>query len=217
MRLDHVILAAGDLDGAARRLRTETGIDLRPGGAHPGLGTANRLVPLSGGSYLELAGIVDDAAAAQAPFGRLVAGAAGRGGDRAVPAAWCVKVRDIDAHARRLGLAPVAMTRTRPDGVTLRWRIAGVERSLADPALPFLISWDVPPGEHPGAMPVRGPQVALVEVRLTGDPAGLEQWLDGGLDSTTVVVERGRPCVREVVLDVAGRTVVLGPSRAVER
>lgn len=215
MRIDHVILAcAGSLDSAGERLRRETGIATQPGGSHPGLGTANRLVPLAGGAYLELAGIVDDAAAAQASFGRLVTEAARGSGDRAVPAAWCVKVRDIDAHARRLGLQPVSMARTRPDGVELHWRLAGVERSLEDPSLPFLISWDVPPGEHPGALPATGPEVSLVEVRLTGDPARLEQWLDGGLDRTTVVVERGRPRVRAVVLDVAGRTVVLTAPRA---
>lgn len=209
MRLDHVILAGGDLAAAAERLRRETGIATEPGGSHPGLGTANRVVPLSGGAYLELAGVVDEAVAARAAFGRLVAGAVRSGSDRAVPAAWCVRVRDIDAHAERLGLTATSATRTRPDGVTLRWRLAGVERSLEDPSLPFLISWDVPPDAHPGALTVSGPDVSLVEIRLSGDPAHLERWLDGGLDLTTVVVERGRPCVRAVVLDVDGRTVVL--------
>ena len=44
------------------------------GGRHPGWGTANRIVPL-GDTYIELVTVVDEAEAAQSPFGRWVASA----------------------------------------------------------------------------------------------------------------------------------------------
>ncbi len=212
MRLDHVILACGDLDAAAERLRHETGVVAVPGGRHPRLGTANRLVPVGAAAYLELAAVVDPDLATATPFGRLVAAAAGRchRHDGVVPAAWCVAVDDLDEEARRLGLEPVAASRTRPDGEVLRWRLAGVERAETEPALPFLIQWDVPADAHPGETAAAGPSVDLVEVRLRGDVRRLRRWLGGGLDLTTIVVTDGEPAVHSVVLDIDGRTVVLG-------
>ena len=209
MRLDHVILAcpAGLAAGAAR-LERDTGLRTVAGGQHRSLGTANRVLPLVGGAYLELAGVVDPVAAARTPFGRLLRRATAHA-DRPVPAAWCVAVDSLDLHAARLGLAPMPGSRVRPDGTELRWWLAGVETSLAEPYLPFLIRWDVAADAHPGAVPYDGPAVSLVEIRLTGDARRLSDWLAGGLDLTTVVIHDGPPAVQAVVLDVDGRTVVL--------
>lgn len=51
--LDHVILAVPDLDEAAQHAEQVLGLSVTGGGAHPGFGTANRLVVI-GDSYLEL-------------------------------------------------------------------------------------------------------------------------------------------------------------------
>jgi hypothetical protein len=209
VRLDHVILASPrGLDAGAEQLRREAGLATVPGGTHPAFGTANRVLPLTEGAYLELASVVDPELARHGAFGRLLTRATA-GAQRPVPAAWRVAVDDLDAHAARLGVDPVAGSRTRPDGVELRWRTAGVEAALAAPYLPFLIEWQVPARAHPSAVVTTGPPVRLVEVRLSGDPGQLDDWLDGGLEDATVVVDRGEPTLRAFVLDVGGRTVVL--------
>jgi len=130
------------------------------------MGTANEIVPL-GASYLELMSIVDADEAASSLFGRLVAGRRGYLG-------WCVRTNDLDAVCARLGLDARAASRVRPDGVELRWRLAGVEQAFAEPGLPFFIEWDVPPEAHPGR--AGPPQGALVAVE---SPAELHDWLGG--------------------------------------
>ena len=84
-----------------------------------------------GDAYLELIAVVDAEAAAASPFGRWVAGA------EPGPLGWAVRTDDI----WNLGLDVVAGSRRRPDGSLLEWRLAGVDRAIADPALPFFIEW----------------------------------------------------------------------------
>lgn len=137
-----------------------------PGGRHPGMGTANEIVPLDD-SYLELMSVVDEAEAASSLFGRLVAGRSGFLG-------WCVRTDDLDGVVDRLGLRQALGARVRPDGRELRWRLAGVEEAIADHGLPFFIQWDVPPEAHPGRS--GPPQGELVAVE---SPADLTGWLGG--------------------------------------
>ena len=63
MGIGQVILGVQDLDAAASRFES-LGLAVVDGGVHPGLGTANRVVPL-GSSYLELLGVVDRSLAAE--------------------------------------------------------------------------------------------------------------------------------------------------------
>ena len=60
-----------DLAAAAEEIEARHGLASIEGGRHPGWGTANRIVPL-GEAYLELVAVVDEAEAAQSPFGRWV-------------------------------------------------------------------------------------------------------------------------------------------------
>ncbi len=130
------------------------------------MGTANEIVPL-GGAYLEVMRIVDADAARTSLFGRLVEGRRGFLG-------WCVRTDALDAVCGRLGLEATAASRVRPDGLELRWRLAGVEAAIEQPGLPFFIEWDVPPEAHPGRS--GAPQGELVAVET---PADLGDWLGG--------------------------------------
>ena len=200
MKLDHVVLAVGDLAVAARELEAQHGLVSVAGGRPPGWGTGNRIVPL-GESYLELIAVVDEAQAAASPFGRWVAAVRGA---RPQPLGWAVRPADLDRHARRLGLAIAEGSRRTREGAVLRWRYAGVERALAEPCLPFFIAWALG-SPFPGRSGTAGFTVS--ELRLTGDADALEEWL--GPHELPLVVGPGDPALGAVVLEGPGGTVVL--------
>jgi hypothetical protein len=173
--LDHVVVAVADLEGAATAFMNRYGLASYEGGRHAGLGTANRIIPL-GREYIELLAVVDRDSAADSRIGSWIARAATAPGRLA---SWCLGTDDLNGIARRTGLAPQAMTRTRPDGVTLSWRSAGFDRAMDSPGLPFFISWDVPAVNHPGSTPAphRVEVKGLATIVLGGDTARLREWL----------------------------------------
>lgn len=177
MRIDHVVYGVRELEAAASRMKADFGLESIPGGRHPGWGTGNRIVPL-GSSYIELLAAVDEAEAERSELGRSLL-AAVADGDRFL--GWCVSTDDLDAVAARLDLPVVAGTRELPDGTVLRWRSTGLDRALAEPSLPFFITWDIPEELHPGrakADHVGSPQgIAWLEVG--GDALRLNEWLEG--------------------------------------
>ena len=178
LEIDHVIVAVRDLETAAARLRAEHGLEALPGGRHPGHGTANMIVPL-GPDYLELMAVVDADEAAASALGRFVVEFVAAGPDR--PMAVCLRTDDIAAVGSRLGLEPLAMTRTRPDGVTLAWHLAGLDGALGPERLPFFIEWHVDPADHPGRGAASHEQAVsgLAWVEVGADPETLSTRLGG--------------------------------------
>jgi hypothetical protein len=205
-RIDHAVLAVRDLEASAARLWSQHGLRFLPAGRHTRWGTANMIAPF-GRDYLELLAVVDPDAGAPTVLGRTLVELS-VDGDR-----WfsvCLADDDIEATAQRLGLAVEAGGRTRPDGVEVRWRGAGIEERAGELWLPFFIEWDVPPALHPGAayaehrVPIEG--IAWAEVG--GDGCRLEEWLDGA-DAPIRVVD-AEPGVRAVGMRLAdgGEVVV---------
>jgi hypothetical protein len=177
LRLDHVMYVAHDLEGVARRIRFESGLDSYPGGEHKGLGTHNRIIPLGGGQYVELMAVADETTAAANPVGGQVLAWLREGEGLRV---WCLSTDDIDEVCTRRGLVASPWTRVRPDGVELQWRLAGVERSMMDASLPFFIQWDIPPDRHPSMEPVdHGTEpCGIAWLEVGGDPARVASWTD---------------------------------------
>jgi hypothetical protein len=154
-------------------------------------------VPL-GDAYLELIAVVDPAEAEASAFGRWV-GAAAPG----LPLGWAVRTDRIADEAARLGLDIVAGARDRSDGTRLSWKLAGVEKAAADPALPFFIEWG-PGTPLPGLAEAshRGGPLKLASVELTGEPERLPAWL-GAETAVPVEIRPGASGVSGVVLERA--------------
>jgi hypothetical protein len=202
IELDHVLIAVTDLDAAGREFQSRYGLGSITGGRHPGWGTANRIVPL-GDTYLELVAAVDAAEAAGSPFGRWVASAPpGR------PLGWAVRTQELDGIAGRLGLTVTTGSRRREDGQVLRWRLAGMEEAVADPALPFFIEWSrgTPMPGRARADHRDGP-LRIDEVRLAGDADRLQKSL--GAHRLPITVQAGAPAVCEVVLRGAAGSIAI--------
>jgi hypothetical protein len=199
LRIDHVILAVGDLDEAGQEVLRRYGLASVPGGRHPGWGTGNRIVPL-GPNYLELMGVVDREEAQADPFGAQVVATVAHG-DRLM--GWCVATSDLQSIAQRLGLEISAGSRVLPDGQVLRWRAAGMDDAVPRRSFPFFITWDVPPELHPGRARAdhRVAPLGLSRVEVSGSRTELMEWLDG--EELPVLVREGPDDLVAVVVATA--------------
>jgi hypothetical protein len=191
VRIDHVILAAADLDSAADRIEAEHGLSAAGGGRHEGLGTHNRIVPLGGG-YLEILAIADAEEAERSPLGRAVAARIAETGEGLM--GWAVAVDDVEPLAERLGSELSTITR---EGLSAR--LTGLGEAMAEPFLPFFISRDHGI-EDPGATGGAG---GIEWIELSGEAARLQDWL-GDADLPLHVVP-GPPAVRAV--GIGGRVL----------
>lgn len=162
-----MILATRDLDAAAAQLERERGLRTAGGGAHDGMGTHNRIVPLGDG-YLELLAIRDKREAAGSALGRAVAARLERTGEGLM--GWAVTVEDAEAVARRLGTELVTISR---QGFAAR--LTGVAEALAEPCLPFFLArdHDLP---DPGAGAEAG---GITWIEVAGHEERLAAWLGG--------------------------------------
>ncbi len=173
VRLDHVSYATthDELGDAVQRLGAALGASFADGGRHPRFGTQNFVLPLQGGTYVEVVAALDHPAADRLPFGRAVRARAESGGGWL---GWVVAVDDLADYERRIGRPSVEGVRVRPDGVELRWRQIGVNDLLNDPQLPFFVQWE-PGHDHPSA---NAPAAVSIEtLEIAGDAGRLERWL----------------------------------------
>jgi hypothetical protein len=199
LHLDHVIYVVADADAAAQRLYDEHGLASIVGGRHPAWGTANRIVPL-GAAYLELMTIFDAELAARNDLGRLVSARIATGGGFL---GWMAAGDGFDERVAANGLEARRFSRERPDGSQLSWRLAGLERMLAEPPLPGLLSWDDPasfPGLAPAEHVVTPAGIAWVE--LAGDAERVREYL-GGAELGLRFVD-GEPGVQRAAVAVDG-------------
>ena len=182
LRIDHIALGVQNLFEGAERLRAETGFGDAEGGWFPGIGAANRIVPLGSRQYLEVESVVD-AFAAERTGGRWFRDQL-RAGD--VFLGWCAGVDDreeLDGYAEWFG-APVDETATR---VNADGSVRGSPRVPSAPdawrrGLPNVFRMD--PATHPAGSDVRHTRepggIAWMEVG--GAERDMRAWLGSGVD-----------------------------------
>jgi catechol 2,3-dioxygenase-like lactoylglutathione lyase family enzyme len=181
-RFDHAVIAMRDLDDAVRRYR-DLGFDVVVGGRHPEMGTHNAIIRF-GLEYIELLAVADEAEAiASGAKGRVLVNFLRQRSGGLV--GYAVAARHIEEDAerfRRTGLAaegPFAMSRRRPDGNILSWRLLVPTGVAWRRTWPFLIEWDAPddqrlawepPGVHPnGVTGVRSVAEAVSDLGWASD------------------------------------------------
>jgi len=169
-RLDHIVVAAPDLEVAKAEFARATGVMPADGGPHPGRGTRNALVSFGSsdgvGSYLEI--IAPDPEQALA----------GTNGEKFACLStiellhWAVRTNDLESvasNAKQFGLAPgpiYPMSRATPQGERLNWRLMGLGGHKFGGLLPFYIDWlDCP---HPA---LSAPMVGDLEEVLVSLPS----------------------------------------------
>lgn len=175
--LDHLVVAAPDLDAGTGYVAELLGIAPQGGGAHAAMGTHNRVLGMFGGVYLEVIAVDPAAPAPQRPrwFGLDTETVPQRLRDGPFLLHWAARVErpaDLTLWQSQYPerIAPV-IPMERGD---LRWRITvpedgslpawqGEADSAGDGLLPSLIQWDV--ARYPG---VSLPRQDLALRRLSG-------------------------------------------------
>jgi hypothetical protein len=204
-RLDHLVLAVPDLVEGTQAVARALGVEPAPGGRHVGLGTANALLGLGAGAYLEVIGPDPDQPdpLEERPFGI-------DGITAATLVTWAARVSPMSAAqqaARDRGYDPGparTMQRATPEGSLLSWSLTSPPLGY-DGVVPFLIDWGATP--HPSGRAPGG--VVLESFVLEHDrPEPVRAALDAlGLDVT--VVESPVTALR-AVLRGPGGTLTLG-------
>lgn len=166
-RLDHLVIAAAELDPASARIEALLGMPPNGAGRHPTMGTWNRLWGL-GGSYLEVIAIDPEAPSPGRPrwFGLDDPGmqALLAGGPRLV--AWVAEPPGLETAAAALPVSPGRPETHRRDD--LSWTLTIPDDGLppAGGAVPMLIRW--PEGiASPGrSLQARGLSLAALEISM---------------------------------------------------
>ncbi|HSR25840.1 MAG TPA: VOC family protein, partial [Candidatus Eisenbacteria bacterium] len=131
MTVDHIVYGVDDLEVGVAELADRLGVRPAPGGRHVGRGTHNALAALGGGAYLEVIALDPEQ---PRPAGPLPFGLDRRRLPRLV--GWASRTADIEgqrARALERGYDPGevrSMSRRRPDGLLLEWRLT---RDAPDP------------------------------------------------------------------------------------
>jgi hypothetical protein len=148
--LDHLVLATPDLAATVADFARRTGVAPAPGGAHVGRGTRNFLVSLGGARYLEIIGPDQEQSEPDAPRPFTVDELAS-----ARTVTWAISPPDLDVAvetSRARGYDPGTvrpMSRRRPDGTLLEWRLTDGDTQHPSGLVPFLIDWGA--SVHPTA------------------------------------------------------------------
>ena len=192
---DHLVIAVPDLEEYVEQSSARLGVRAIDGGAHPGLGTANALLGLELGDDLTASlGLKPENGANPHTYLEILgpdpeqdpALAAGRLAGITAPTVqrWAIRPDDFDgvvtaaARARepRVDLGEVHdMTRRRPDGEVLDWRLTRRTPLPWSGIQPFLIDWK--DSEHPASQKM--PRVRLEQLWAASDqPAAVGSILD---------------------------------------
>lgn len=136
-RIDHVILAVGNLETGMNQFEALTGVKPVVGGIHPNSYTQNALVSLGNQTYLEILAPRTDLDSIPEWILNL---------DSLTPYRWAVGTDDISSSRNKLRAAgatvsdPHPGSRKTPAGDLLEWTTFGIETNDS-PAIPFFISW----------------------------------------------------------------------------
>jgi hypothetical protein len=204
--VDHLLLGVANLDAGIQWVEQRTGVRAVVGGVHPGRGTRNALIALSGRQYLEI--LAPDPA--QEGGGRADLRALGE--PRLIT--WSALSTDVDALAARVkaaglnAMGPRPGSRARPDGTLIEWRSLGIASAFAsggiDP-IPFFIQWAArsshPSQDSPGGC-------ALVSLEFEHPEADrLRDTMSRiGIDAT--VRDQAAPALVATLTTLKGRIVV---------
>ena len=186
--LDHVVLAAPELEPAIIEFQEKTGIEPRISGSIKGLGIKTARVSFEGDSFLE---IIAPAPEKGGPIGTLLR-ASGLTG--LVPFHWAIrnsKTGELTGSFKKIGYTPdcISMFGAREDGTPRKWEMLYLYGHKLRGMCPFFINWDN--SDHPcETMPIVG---ELMHVKITAPGDDLIHKLISETESSGFSLDEGSP------------------------
>lgn len=206
IELDHLVYAGPVLGALVAEVHAATGVAPQPGGSHEGRGTANVLLGLGRGRYLELLGPDPDQGEPDRPRPLRVDQVSAP-----TMVGWAVRTPGIDQlvdSARADGYDPgpaAPMSRRTPEGELLSWRLTPPEGGY-DGAVPFLIDWQDSPHPSEGLPAVSLREVLIAHPQVSDVRAALTAV--GAFD--LIRLQPGDTFRMSIVLDTPNGDVTLG-------
>lgn len=233
--LDHLVVMAASLDEGLHWAESVLGVTLGPGGAHPLMGTHNRLLKLSGvnypASYLEVIAL-DPAATPQRAFGlkrwfdmddAALRKQVARDGPQLITCvARCTNIKAAAQALTTLNLdcGDLVAASRQTKNALLQWRISVRDdgQRLLDGALPALIQWGATsePAGEPAAHPtdtMPASDLQLKTLQLTHPDLALLQSACHALGMAGVQVQQGAPGMCAVLQTPRGELRLQSPTR----
>jgi hypothetical protein len=205
--LDHVTVVVADAAAYTAALRSDHGLGSFDGGHLDHLGARSFSVPLAPPSYLELLAVDDEPADGTTPLGRRVLDLRDAGGGLI---AWTVRVGDLDAVSRRVGVDVYEGSTRVVSGALRRWRtVTGADH------LPIFISYPDDPedertqrwrGTYDWVAHTSAPG-GFTALDVGGDRAEYEEWL--GPHDLPLRYVPGPPGLRSVTIATTAGDVVV--------
>ncbi len=203
LKLDHITVVARTLEEGASHIKGMLGIDMPAGGAHPRMGTHNRLLSLGKDLFLELIAIDPEAKAREQPRWFDL--------DRfdAEPSlgTWVLGTDNIKAALAEAH--PESGSATRITRGELNWLISiPKDGSMPlDGAFPTLIEW--PEGEHPAARMIDlGCRLRSLAIEHP-DADQIEALIGHRIDRTSITIRSGAVKAIRAEIDTPAGTRVL--------
>ena len=160
--MDHLVVAATTLDQGVAYLEEKLGVTVPEGGAHPLMGTHNRLMQLGRDAFLEIIAIDPEATAPERPRWYALDEPAMRARIAKRPAliTWVARTNDIAGAVSAAAISPGPVIEGRRGDLV--WQITVPDDgSLPEGGLfPTLIQW-------PGALNARGPAPNMADTGCT--------------------------------------------------
>jgi hypothetical protein len=211
--LDHIVIAAHDLQQGVDYVRDSLGVDIPPGGRHANMATHNHVMQLGNDAYLEVIAIDPDARPPPQPRWFGLDSALMRAALRSRPRliTWVMNTPDLVRLAGRADFDIGVPGKFSRDDLSWAFALPGDGRLLGDGLLPYCIQWHSTP--HPSrAMADTG--CLLQELTLYHNrPRWLEDRLDsleaGHLVRVESLPDSETPYL-EARIDTPGGSVVLG-------
>lgn len=196
MWLDHLAVAAENLEAGRAAVEEQLGLRLQDGGRHAHFGTHNLLLGLEDGLYLEVIAVDPDAPAP--PYPRWFDLDRFAGAPRL--SNWICAVDDLDAAIARHPDAGAPVDLARGD---LRWRMAVPEDGALpyDNCFPALIAWQA--GGHP-AQRLAASGARLERLVVAHPQAHALRAALSDLEAPRVVFEPGAPALRAEIVTPHG-------------
>lgn len=212
-KLDHLVMAAADLNAGREYIEELLGVKTERGGKHTAMGTHNRLLRLGKDQYLEIIAIDPDGKTPDHPRWFALDDPELKVRIRNTPilAAWVARTRAIDQAAKRPPYNEMEVRDMARDD--LRWRMTCTRDGglPLDGALPLLIEWrtdPVPPGRLPDAgcalkrLVVQSPQAGRVQQVLQDlglDRVQADHSVQTGLAASLLTPGRGEVVLSSVL------------------